>query len=265
MKGDTGITNEADSSNFYRDTEGAGRGPRKLTGEETVSMVSWLRMRVFVNNIRIMWREMKLIFFMFGFLIFLQVFMLFYIGEDLPEEFLFLPFFFMSLPMMRFDVQYYNMYRITLFYRSDMNYLYPAMFDKKALVNHNNLRYVTGHIICFFAYLSLIPVALPHTDYAFVEAGLILFCLLLLKMFLFMVLNLIETHKRRDKFTEIEDIFTTPLLILIMFFFILFDFYLCILLIPQSKTFTLLARSLSLSSSLTSSPKTVLNRTAGVE
>ena len=35
-------------------------GPRALTPEETVETVKWLRSRLFVNNLKITWREMKI-------------------------------------------------------------------------------------------------------------------------------------------------------------------------------------------------------------
>jgi len=199
--------------------------------EEAISIIGWLRWRLFGNSIRIMWREMKIIFFMFGFLIFFQFFFLF-IG-DLVFTF-FLLSLYLSLPLMILDFQRYNIYRFTIFYRSDLNYLYPSLLQKRSLVGNNLRGYTVIHLIGFVFYLMLLPVFLPYSDYSWFEAVVILFNLLLIKFFLFTVLILVETAKRRDIFTDFWDQVYMPVQLLIIFFHILFDFFLLMLIIPES-------------------------------
>ena len=204
-----------------------------LSPEETVWLVGWLRRKLILNNMKVMWREMKIFFVVFGFLFFIQFFMFYIIPEDSDEMWKPLLFVYLSLPMLGIDFRYYNIYRFTLYYRPDMNYAYPALFDKRVLVHDNIMWYVLFNFIALIAYLFLIPQVIPHSDFSKGEARVIVANLFLIKMAFFGILNLIETRKRRDRFSDIEDILTSPLIILIMFFFGLFNFILVILILPE--------------------------------
>ena len=209
-------------------------GPRALTPEETVETVKWLRSRLFVNNLKITWRGMKIP--QIGIGIF-SVFYLYFMWKAEPEFVMFVILIFISFPMMMADFKYYNIYRISLYFRADVNCLYPTLLDRQNIVKNNIFCYLRFNILALIVYFFLSIIVQPYTDYSFAETTLILFNLLLLKCFLFMVVNFVETVKRRDRFGDLAEFFYRPIRLIIIFFFLAFDIFLLFIFIPEGSFF----------------------------
>jgi len=214
-------------------------GPKPLTPEETVELTSWFRNLILINNLKMSWKEAKVIFF---FLAGLIIFIGFMTWEMEDEEFgAVMLALFSFLPIMMVDMKYCNMFKLTFFLRSDINFIYPSLMDRGSLVRYNVITFLAWNLIIASLYLILISLFIVDSAIGTVmsmgEIALVMFVLVSLKIFSFFLYNTTDTLRRMGRISENWDFLLTPYHFLLMFIFGAFDLFLLVVMYPQAGYF----------------------------